>query len=314
VVLSVLLIGGSVLLLAAALRWRRYRLPALAITVAIILRRAPVLALLITEAYPTSFQTSPTGFTAASITHGQALFLKNCVTCHGPEGEGNGPAAGLDIKPADLTLPHVQMHSDGTMFWWLSHGIDDPDGRQAMPGFAAFLSDEDRWDLIDYVRAHNAAVAMRRGTVSVASVRAPGFAVTCNGIPASTTQDLHGRAVYVTVGDAVNEELSLPLKAGVPTATLIVPPAEAAGQTPGPGTCIAADPFAAGAYAVLADLPPYQVAGTEFLIDPNGWLRVEKLTGETSGWRTTAELLATIHEIYAHPVEQATGGQHDHRL
>ncbi len=75
---------------------------------AIIAWRGPSLSLLTVEAYPTSFQTSPTGFSAASIALGQALFMQNCVSCHGPEGEGNGPAAaGLRIKPADLTQPHV---------------------------------------------------------------------------------------------------------------------------------------------------------------------------------------------------------------
>ena len=99
VFISVIAIGLAVLLMAAALLWRRFRLPALAIMLAIIAWRGPSLSLLTAEAYPTSFQTSPTGFSAAAIAHGQALFMQNCVSCHGPEGEGNGPAAaGLHIK------------------------------------------------------------------------------------------------------------------------------------------------------------------------------------------------------------------------
>jgi hypothetical protein len=148
--------------------------------------------------------------------------------------------------------------------------------------------------------------------------------VTCNGIAASTTADLRGRAVHVLVGDGMSEDLPVPPLADIPTVTLIVPFGEAASHAAGdhaaahrvvgPGTCTAADLSAPGAYAVLADLPPDRVTGVEFLIDPNGWLRLEKAVGGTGGWHSEAELLAAIREIYAHPIEQTTGGQHDHRL
>ena len=165
--------------------------------------RGPSLRLLTVEAYPTSFQTSPTGFSAASIVRGEALFGRNCVACHGPQGEGNGPAAAsLRIKPADLTMPHLWEHSDGEMFWWLTHGIDDPEGGLAMPGFGNSLSEDDRWALIDYVRAHNAGLAMQRDAAFAVSVRAPGLAVDCTGVAASSMADLRGHAVYVVAGEA----------------------------------------------------------------------------------------------------------------
>ena len=56
-----------ILLLAAAIIWRRLRLAAFAILVVTIALRAPSLALLTVAAYPTSFQTSPSGVTAESI-------------------------------------------------------------------------------------------------------------------------------------------------------------------------------------------------------------------------------------------------------
>ena len=77
--------------------------------------RGPSLKLLTVEAYPTSFQTSPTDFSAASIARGQALYRAELrLLAMGPNGQGNGPAAaGLRIKPADLTMPHLWEHSDG---------------------------------------------------------------------------------------------------------------------------------------------------------------------------------------------------------
>ncbi len=39
------------------------------------------------------------------VTHGQQLFQKYCVSCHGADGKGGGAAAAkLDPKPTDLTL------------------------------------------------------------------------------------------------------------------------------------------------------------------------------------------------------------------
>jgi mono/diheme cytochrome c family protein len=117
----------------------------------------PHFDLLFIEAYPTSFYRSPTGFSAESIAAGASLYPIYCADCHGPGGRGDGPAArGLGIPPADLTAQHVREHGDGVMFWWLAHGIVSAEGRVAMPGFADVLSDEQIWNLIDFVRARAA--------------------------------------------------------------------------------------------------------------------------------------------------------------
>jgi putative copper export protein/mono/diheme cytochrome c family protein len=304
VVLSLLAIGGATMAIAVAFLLRRLRLPAIILLLAIIFWRGPSLSLLITEAYPTSFQTSPTGFSAAAIAHGQVLFIKNCVACHGPEGEGNGPAAAsLRIKPADLTQPHTREHTDGEMFWFLTHGIDDPRGGLAMPGFAAVLSPADRWALIDYVRAHNAAVAIEQHAAFDKPLHAPVLPITCNGIQASSTADLRGHAVLVVLGDTA---ASVPAQDAI---TLFVP---ADDLKPEPGTCVAADPTAWNAYAVLANLPPYEAADSAFLIDPNGWLRAVQRPGATGGWHSRNDLLAAIRGICAHPIEQTSGVSYEH--
>jgi mono/diheme cytochrome c family protein len=72
----------------------------------------------------------------------------NCVTCHGPDGKGTGPAAAaLNPKPADWTSKKVQDESDGELFWKISNG------RGAMPAWKATLSENDRWTLVHYVRS-----------------------------------------------------------------------------------------------------------------------------------------------------------------
>ena len=312
VFISVIAIGLAVLLMVATLLLRRFRLPALVVMLAIIAWRGPSLSLLTAEAYPTSFQTSPTGFSAASIAHGQALFMQNCVSCHGPEGEGNGPAAaGLHIKPSDLTQPHVFDHTDGEMFWWLTHGIDDPEGGLAMPGFANALSAEDRWALIDYVRAHNAGVAMQQDSALDQPVRAPALPIECDGVAASTMADLHGHAVFVVLGDAAADRMAVPSRDAI-TLKLSGGDPSAGNVKPAPGSCIATSPAGWNAYAILADLPLDETAGSEFLVDPNGWLRAVQRPGATSGWHSRDDLLAAIRGICTHPIDRPSGGSHEH--
>ena len=314
VLISLSLVGAAALLMAAALPRRRTRIPALILLVAALVWRGPSFSLLTIEAYPTSFQTSPTGFSTESIAQGQALFARNCVACHGPDGQGNGPAAtALRIKPADLTQPHVWAHSDGEMFWWLTHGIDNPEGGPngalAMPGFQDVVPPDGRWALIDYVRAHSAAVALQQDAAFDIPVAAPAEPIACNGLPALAMSDLHGRVVLVVLGASEPGQATVPPQEAV---TLTVPADESPTPRPAPGSCIAASPAAWNAYAILADLPLDEAAGATFLIDPNGWLRAVRVPGAANGWRSRDDLLAATSEIRAHPIEQRYGASHEH--
>ena len=40
-------------------------------------------------------------------------------------------AKSLAMPPADLTAEHLFTHSDGELFWWLTHGMEGPDGKLA---------------------------------------------------------------------------------------------------------------------------------------------------------------------------------------
>ena len=71
----------------------------------------------------------------------------NCVTCHGPNGKGDGPAAAAlpPPKPADWTSAKVAAESDGEIFWKISNG------RGAMPPWK-HLPEKDRWEIVNYIR------------------------------------------------------------------------------------------------------------------------------------------------------------------
>ncbi len=83
-----------------------------------------------------------------SIDAGHTLFEANCVSCHGPGGQGDGPlAAGLDPPPLDLTI-HVPLHPDGELYRFIETGISDT----AMPAFGETLTVVDIWNLINFLQ------------------------------------------------------------------------------------------------------------------------------------------------------------------
>jgi len=82
-----------------------------------------------------------------SLATGQQIYVQNCLVCHGVQGRGDGPAAlALRPRPADLTQ-HVTAHTEGELWWWVTNGVA---GTQ-MPAWKAALSDEERWNVVNYI-------------------------------------------------------------------------------------------------------------------------------------------------------------------
>lgn len=79
---------------------------------------------------------------------GARLFAINCEHCHGPEGTGDGPVAGfLPELPANLQAPAVQQKSEAELYDIVTHG------QKVMPAFARFLSREERWVLVTFMKS-----------------------------------------------------------------------------------------------------------------------------------------------------------------
>jgi mono/diheme cytochrome c family protein len=96
---------------------------------------------------------NPVASTPESIAKGKELYLErskgNCIFCHGESGSGNEANRGvLRRKPADLAN-HERMTSmtDGELFWKITKGI-----MGIMPAGERRLSEEERWQVVNYVR------------------------------------------------------------------------------------------------------------------------------------------------------------------
>ena len=204
----------------------------------------PHVSPLLVPAVPTQYFHSPTGFSAASIVQGAAIYPGQCASCHGAGGHGDGPLARTRaVPPADLTAAHLWMHDDGQLFWWLTHGMEAPRGGLAMPGFPN-LSDDEIWALIDFIRARNAGLTLGTGGWAT-PLTAPDFSLACED-GSRPLSALRGRVVRIALAPRVT--------------------VQPVGPGPGRG-CHTDDPAAAQAYAIAAP------GAGSVLVDANGWLR-----------------------------------------
>ena len=100
----------------------------------------------VAEAFPQL--TNPMSGDAESAARGQKLFLKNCAKCHGESGNGYGPVShGFTTWPRQLWVwNNSGPETDGYLFWFITNGRSD------MPPWGIILSENERWDLVSYIK------------------------------------------------------------------------------------------------------------------------------------------------------------------
>ena len=90
---------------------------------------------------------NPVEVNDASLAKGKAVYVKECFSCHGDKGKGDGSAVkDLEKKPGDMTSTRTQEQSDGALFWKIT------EGSKPMASYDKTLSEEDRWHVINYLR------------------------------------------------------------------------------------------------------------------------------------------------------------------
>jgi mono/diheme cytochrome c family protein len=98
---------------------------------------------------PANFKSmkNPVAQSAASTKAGLALFTKNCASCHGKTGLGDGvKARTLKDSPGDFSKAEFQNLSDGDIFYRTKTGRGD------MPKYDGKLADDDIWNVVNYMR------------------------------------------------------------------------------------------------------------------------------------------------------------------
>ncbi len=87
--------------------------------------------------------------------NGKGLFTKYCVSCHGPSGKGDAPAAAaLNPKPKDLTdKAYMTGLKDDYLFTLVQKGGAAVGKSPLIPPFGSQMKDTEIRDLIAFVRS-----------------------------------------------------------------------------------------------------------------------------------------------------------------
>ena len=315
---------------AVAMRRRRWLLGAASVA-AVVLASGVGLRPFVVEAFPTSYMHSPIRYGALSVARGLPLYAENCVLCHGPYGYGDGTAAAsLPIRPADLTGEHLFHHGEGTLFWWVSHGI----AGTPMPSFADRLSENQRWDVLNFLRAQadaEHANVMTADAGAWSDVVAPDFAFQIGHAAQETLKQQRNRFVVLLV--LFSDPISLPRLheldaamaqlegAGVRIIALSMAKdsgASAKAEPELPHLSIAeTDPETIDAYSLFRRTPsvegvPAMPAHMEFLIDRQGYLRYRWSPAFGAGWDRMTELVKRVDSLNREPPRPPAPEGHVH--
>jgi len=90
---------------------------------------------------------NPVAGNADATKAGKKKYTQLCAICHGDRGKGDGVAgAALKPSPANFTSAKIQAETDGAIFWKITVG------RAPMAAYKDILSEEERWQLVNYIR------------------------------------------------------------------------------------------------------------------------------------------------------------------
>jgi len=91
---------------------------------------------------------NPLAANKENIAAGRALYNQNCASCHGTDGKSRTEvAAGMKVRPTNLTGRAMHSRKDGDIYWVITNGIT----RSGMPAFKK-LSANQRWQVTLYVK------------------------------------------------------------------------------------------------------------------------------------------------------------------
>ncbi len=284
-------------------------------------------------AYPDTYRRSDVPYLAASVVQGQLLFEQHCVSCHGSGGLGDGKqAAYLPVPPADLSEPHTSLHTAGDMYWWFTHGIP----QSGMPGFAGKLSEQDRWDLVNFLRAFSRGFEARvlRDVIVPRDpwLGAPNFyfdSPTGYSELKALRESHTALLVFADYANPQSQERLAALDRAQPRLQqaglqiLVVPINPELSEPALPALQIVrneARPIWA-TYSLLSrsladrgddDALGVQRTHVEFLVDRFGYLRARWIPGESTGWTDIERLLMQVRALMAEPEIEPPPDDHVH--
>ncbi|MDQ6869076.1 MAG: CopD family protein [Pseudomonadota bacterium] len=291
------------------------------------------------QAFPDTYLATDIPYAATSITAGLNHFEQNCTGCHGVSGHGDGPAASsLPVKPADLSAPHTALHTGGDLYWWVTHGIP----ASGMPAFAGVLTNDDRWDIINFLGAFSVGYQARIIEPKINPgqywLAPPDFQVTDETGNTFILSDYRRQsAILLLLFSCTQEHLAQETArleqllaararlAELGAKMILVAPGKTCEPLRGlaTGKILVADHDAADVAATYGlftrsfhnrkqDVVRVPETHAEFLIDRSGYLRARWLPEEDNSWSDPGFIETQLKMLAREPPAPPPPGPHDH--
>lgn len=106
---------------------------------------------------------SPLPVTIESLQRGKERYEVFCAVCHGRTGYGESIIAkrGLNPPPSSLHSEVVKNYTDGYLFQVITNGV------RSMPGYATQIPIQDRWHIVNYLRALQKSQSVRKDELPI---------------------------------------------------------------------------------------------------------------------------------------------------
>ncbi len=138
----------------------------------------------------------PFQFTSETVKSGENVFQKNCKSCHGDPGKKNW--AKIVPPPGDPASADFQKQTDGEIFYKVTTG------KTPMPQFGNILSDEERWQVISYIRSFNASYIQPTPIIKAGSgSKNLNLRLYCN---------YHQKKIYILCNEITKDKSEIPAK------------------------------------------------------------------------------------------------------
>lgn len=94
---------------------------------------------------------NPIPLSARNLTDARRTYAERCAHCHGVNGDGKRPKGTVYfylVQPTDFTDAKIMdAMTDGEIYWKITTG------NRPMPSYRKQLTDRERWELVDLLRA-----------------------------------------------------------------------------------------------------------------------------------------------------------------
>jgi len=321
-------IGGAALLAAVLRRGRR--VPAAVVGIAAMGYAVTVIDTAVSiDAYSTTYKRPSVAYHAISVANGKWLYEESsCGACHGPSGYGDGPLApDLRPRPVDLTAPHANLHTAGDLYWWISYGVRET----SMPGFGQSLSEDERWDLINFMRLLSSGERARNLAPVIEnepSLAAPDFTYGTNTGETKMLKDHRGDRIVLLVlldlqGTAERlQQLTAawPRLQAAGVEVIVIPNLIdylfVADKLPGlivnEGIREISETYKLFARSFADEGLITGTRHVEFLIDKQGYIRARWLPAEGDAWRNLDRLLSQVELLRKEKSRAPAPDEHVH--